>query len=259
VTRGQAVAAAKKAIAEVAVYPGAHETDAAGVPELHGPTMMSSPAGYTVTRARWWTVPGVTPKAVAQWYADHPTRGFVSDGGLGSTSGTGDPTIEFATFHQHGAPDEVVTPVGVRIALETTTTAAGVGIRATVDSVWSPTRATASYATDVTSIDVLLTTSHLGQHVHTSRHQWTITDPKQRARVVTSFNRLHGNPPFAINCPAILKEVEYRVVFHSPHGDLVASINTGCGAGVSVSRNGAQLPPALADPTPLVQALQRTR
>ena len=77
--------------------------------------MSSHPAGFTVSRSRWWTASGATPRAVAQWYDAHPTPGFVSDGGLGSSSGTGSPTIEFVSFHETGAPDEVVTPVGVRI------------------------------------------------------------------------------------------------------------------------------------------------
>jgi hypothetical protein len=218
--------------------------------------MTSSPKGYTVTRSRWWTVSGTTPTAVARWYNAHPTRGFVSQGGVGSTSGTGIPTIEFVDFQRQG---DIVTPVGVRINLETTTTAAGVGIRATVDSVWSPARAAASYAKDVTSIGVRRTTTRYGHQVHTSHDRWTITDPARVTEVVQVFNSLLGTPPMLTHCPLIRRLVEYRVVFHSSHGDLVANAHTGCGAGVSVSRNGTQLPPALADPTPLVHALESAR
>jgi hypothetical protein len=196
---------------------------------------------------------------VAHWYADHPARGFVADGGRGSTSGTGSPTIEFVTFQQPGAPAEVVTPVGVRIELETTTTSAGVGIRASVESVWSPPRADASFARDVTSIDVLRTTTHFGRHLRSSRHRWTITDPARLARVVTAFNRLYGNPPFPIPCPMILSQVEYGVVFHSAQGDLAARVTLGCGGGVRVSRDGRMLPPALATSASLVDSLEGAR
>jgi hypothetical protein len=61
----------------------------------------------------------------------------------------------------------------------------------------------------------------------------------------------------------IVSQVEHRVVFHSPHGDLVARVGTGfgtgCGDGVRVSRNGTVLFPALAAPAPLVQALDAAR
>jgi hypothetical protein len=57
----------------------------------------------------------------------------------------------------------------------------------------------------------------------------------------------------------IVTQVEYRVVFHSPQGDLVARVSTGCGEGVQVSRDGTLLPPALAAPTPLVRALEAAR
>lgn len=257
VTRRDARAAAKRVIARVAVFAGAHETDASGVPELDGPVTTSNPKGYTVTRSRWWTVGGATPEAVAHWYDAHPTRGFVSDGGVGSMSGTNSPTIVFVDFQRRGLGD-VVTPVGVTLHLETTTTAAGVGIRATVESVWSPKRAAASYAKDVRSIDVRRTTLRYGR-VHTTHHGWTITDPTQVAEVVTVFNLLPGLPPLIFNCPMIRKTVDYRVVFHSSHGDLVANAHTGCGAGVSVSRNGTQLPPALDDPDSLIQAVDAAR
>ncbi len=259
VTRKDARAAAKRVIARVAVFAGAHETDASGVPELTGPDQTSSPAHYTVTRSRWWTVSGTTPQAVAHWYAAHPTRGFVSDGGVGSMSGSNSPTIEFVDFHRRGAPDQIVTPFGVTVHLETTTTAAGVGIRATVDSVWSPPRAASSYATDVTSIDVRRTTTRYFRHVRTTQHSWTITDPTQVAEVVTVYNGLQGQPPVILSCPVMRKVVEYRLVLHSPHGDLVANADTGCPAGVSVSRNGRQLPPALADPESLITALDAAR
>jgi hypothetical protein len=258
VTRAQAAAAASRAIAQVPVFPGAEASNADGVPELTDPPG-TGPAAYTVTRSRWWTVSGSTPSAVAHWYAEHPARGFVADGGRGSTSGTGSPTIEFVTFHQPGAPAEVVTPVGVRIALKTTTTSAGVGIRATVESVWSPPRAQASFARDVTSIDVLRTTTRFGPQVRSTNDRWTITDPAQLGGVVTAFNRLYGSPPFSVPCPMILSQVEYRVVFRSPHSDLVARISTGCGGGVRVSRDGTMLPPALAALPPLVQALDAAR
>lgn len=260
VTRPQAVAAAERAIARVPVFAGARVSNARGVPELKGPTVTSTPRGYTVTRTRWWTVSGTTPTEVARWYAGHPARGFVSDSGrrfVGSTSGTGLPTIDFVTFHPPGTSSE--TRVGVGIVVETTTTSGGVGVRATVESVWSPPRAAASYAHDVTSIDVVLTTRHFGRHVHTSRHRWTITEPAPLARVVTAFNRLYGSPPFMFHCPMIVTQVEYRVVFHSPQGDLVARVSTGCGGGVQVSRDGTLLPPALAAPTPLVRALEAAR
>lgn len=260
VTHAQAVAAAERAIARVPVFADARVSNAGGVPELRGPTMTSSPPGYTVTRARWWTVSGTTPTEVARWYAGHPARGFVSDSGrrfVSSTSGTGLPTIDFVTFHQPGASSE--TPVGVRMVVETTTTSGGVGVRATVESVWSPPRADPSYARDVTSIDVLLTTRHYGRHVHSSRHRWTIADPASLARVVTAFNRLYGNPPVMLPCPMMVSQVEYRVVFHSPGGDLVARVSTGCGAGVRVSRDGTVLPPALAAPAPLVKVLEAAR
>ena len=79
------------------------------------------------------------------------------------------------------------------------------------------------------------------------------------ADVVSVFNRLQGTPPIVIHCPLIRKQVEYRVVFHSPDGDLVANANTGCPAAVSVSRGGTQLPPSLADPETLVAALDAAR
>ncbi|MGA8248182.1 MAG: hypothetical protein WB797_14860, partial [Nocardioides sp.] len=258
VTRKEARAAAERVIARVAVLPGAHETDAAGVPELTGPDESSSPAHYTVTRSRWWTVSGTTPEAVAHWYDAHPTRGFVSDGGVGSMSGTDSPTIDFVDFHQRGVGD-VFTPLGVTVHLETTTTAAGVGIRATVDSVWSPPRAAASYAKDVGSIDVRRTTTRYFRHAHTTQHSWTITDPTRVADIVKVFNGLPGEPPVVLSCPATRKVVEYRVVFHSTDGDLVADARTGCGAGVIVSRNGTQLPPALDDPASLIQAVDAAR
>ena len=140
--------------------------------------------------------------------------------------------------------------------LETTTTAAGVGIRATVESVWSPTRAAASYAKDVRSIDVRRTTSRYGR-VHDDPPRLDDHRPDTVAEVVSVFNRLPGRRSLVFNCPMIRKTVDYRVVFHSSHGDLVANAHTGCGAGVSVSRNGTQLPPALDDPDSLIKPSTR--
>jgi hypothetical protein len=244
---------ASRTIARVAVYPGARRTDA--VPQLEHVITWSTVPGYTVARTRWWTAAGTTPGAVARWYAAHPTAGFASEDGPGSTSGTGLPLVFFDDFRPPG--EQKPSPVGIHIHVQTTATSAGVGIRVTVEVVWPPARPAASYVTDVDSIDVQVTTTRLNPHPTTSRRSYTITSADQVDAIVQVFNGLKGSPPFVLNCPAIMKTVVYRIVFHSTDGDLVARSDVGCADTVSVSRDGRTVPPGLGGLAGLEAAAQR--
>ncbi|HEX3221510.1 MAG TPA: hypothetical protein VHR35_03000 [Nocardioides sp.] len=255
--QGAAVRAADQAASELPVFPGAQETDAAGVPELDDRTLSAAhPAGHTVVRSRFWTVTGTTPSAVAHWYAAHPSSGFSSGGrnAVGRTGGnTSSRWIDEVYYTQPGTNQ--LTGSGTSVEVETTTTSAGVGIRATVSSVWLPARPVTSFVQDVSSIDVRSTHLHLGRHVRTTHRSFTVADPDQVLRAATAFNDLPGMTPLVMSCPPRQEVYTDRIVFHTVTGDVVATIGAGCFPSVGVSRDGRDVPPALADPAPFLRVL----
>jgi hypothetical protein len=251
--RAQAVREAKRILRAVPDYPGAQPSSAAELPELRQLPTSTGVPHYTVTTSRWWVAGGTSPRAVARWYAAHPARGFMSEGPPGYSSGTSAPTIYFVEFRRRGP--ELITPTGASIVVDSTRTAHGVGIRATVEVVWPPARPAASYVSGATSIDVQVTTTHLNPGPRSSTQHYTITDPRRITAIEDVFNGLQGSPPFVINCPAITNTVVHRVTFHSPSGDLTATGGGSCGDGLTISRDGHTIEPALAGLNRLVQAL----
>jgi hypothetical protein len=247
-----AVAAADAAAAGLPTYPGAQETDATGVPELDDTTLSSVQPSRVVVRSRFWTVSGVTSKAVAQWYAAHPASGFSSGDGVGG-QGDGTTWIDEVYWQPNPAPSS---QQGTWAEIETTTIPGGVGIRVTVSSVWLPPRPLPSYVQDVSSIDVRTEHSRLGPHAqHTSR-TFTITSPAKIRRASVAFNALPGMTPMVVSCPMSREEWTDRIVFHTASGDVVAVDQTSsCGSGMTVRRDGRVVLPQLGDPQALLATL----
>ena len=166
--RAAAELEAEHAMAAMPVYANARVSDQQGVPELNEHWLSQvQPVDNTVVRSSWWTVSGPTPSLVALWYAQPRPVGLPRRrhrrrpgrrGPGGSMRSTTPSRGTTSCLHQ-----------GRRWRLQTTRTAEGVGIRATVDSVWSPARPLASYVQDVTSIDVTWTRRRFGRHVSTTR------------------------------------------------------------------------------------------
>jgi hypothetical protein len=252
--RALASAAADRVAASLPVYPGAGETDAAGVPELGDNTLSSvHPTGHTVVRSRFWKVSGVRSRAVAEWYAAHPAAGFVSEGGVGG-EGDGHTWIDEVAWDQ--PQDTNVSQSGTSVEVATTNTAAGVGIRLTVSSAWLPARPVASYVQDVSSVDVRSTHVRYGRHVHTTHRSFTVRSPTRVLRAAAAYNDLPGLTPILMSCPMIRDQYTDRIVFHTATGDVTAvDRSSACGFGMIVRRDGHLVEPQLGDPLPLLRVL----
>lgn len=249
--RAAALAEVEQALALVPSYPGARSTSA--VPGLGELVMSSGPADHTVLRNRW-SLAAAAPDArsVAQWYADHPARGYVSDGGVGSASGSDTATVYFAAFRPRGPHPTA----SAEVLVETTTTTSGVGIRATAQAVWPPARPLASFVQDVSSIDVQSTHEHYGRRHRTTHRSFTVSDPAQVLAAARVFNALPGQAPYVHSCPAMMDVWTDRVVFHLPTGAVtVVSRSSACGFGMSVRRDGRRVAPDLGNAQALLRAL----
>jgi hypothetical protein len=254
--RAAATRAADAAAASVPAYPDARESDAHGVPELNGQNVtISGPERYTVMRSRWWIATGATAKEVAQWYSHHAPAGFHSEG-VGGQGGDG-PWINDVDFSRPNG--DLLPPSGVSIEVQTVDTPRGVGVRAVVDSVWPPARPRTSYVQDVTSIDVRIVETTFGRGSDlTVRRSYTIAAAARVLQIATAFDSLTGYPPFLHSCPALTDVTSYRIVFHTPTGDVTASYDSdACSMGMSVQRDGAPIEPALAGGDRVVALLHR--
>jgi hypothetical protein len=245
--RALAVSLAEQVASRLTVYPGAHEVPARDVPPLRSRTVTTSPSDHTVTRSRFWTVPG-TPRGVAEWYARHPPRGFVSDGGPDGVGGESRPDgawIDDVFLDQH--PAMATAPAGAAVTVQTTLLSDGsVGVRATVDGVWRPARPAGSFVSDVRRVTVRTTvTTYAGQRQRVRHHTSTITSPDAVSALVTAYNRLPGWPPFFHSCPMRLAQRRYVIVFHTASGDVSASGPMACFDILTVRRDGRQIGPYL--------------
>jgi hypothetical protein len=249
--RLRAMALTELTLARVPSYPGSRTTSA--LPELSALYLADGPTDHTVVRDRWSVAPAtLDARAVAQWYADHPARGYVSDGGVGSASGSDTPTVYFAAFQPRGPHPSTAADVLV----ETTTTSGGVGTRVTTQSVWAPARPLASFVQDVSSIDVQSTHEHHGRHHHTLQRTSTVSDPARVLGAARVFNALPGQAPYVHSCPAMTDSWTDRIVFHLSTGALtVVSQSSACGVGMSVRRDGRRVAPDLGNAQALLRAL----
>jgi len=251
--RAAAARAADDATADLPVFPGAHETDAAGAPGLDGQNVtISGSADYTVTRQRWWTVSGTSADTVAQWYDAHAPAGFQSEG----VGGQGDGRTRVATVDYYRPNAPRLTTTGVSIEMQSIDTPQGVEIRAVVNSVWPPARQAASYVQDVTSIDASIVKTYLDEPSRNSRRSFTVNAPAQVLKIARVFDSLEGYPTFLHSCPLIPSFTSYRVVFHTATGDVTAHYVTSvCSSGMAVRRDGAVVRPTLSGGARLVAAL----
>jgi hypothetical protein len=244
-----AVAQAERVAGSLPAYPGAQETDQAGVPQLDNRTLSTvHPPDHTIVRSRFLTVTGVDSKTVARWYAAHPVAGFSTEGGANGVGGeSGDGGWIDEVYWDDGISDNV-TLAGTSVEVETTNTSAAVGIRLTVSSVWPPARPLASYVQDVSSIDVRSVHRQLGPGSQTTRRSFTVSDPGEILRAAVAFNALPGMTPVALPCPMPMDFYTDRIVFHTASGDVIASgSNEPCGSGMVVRRDGHRVDPQLRD------------
>jgi hypothetical protein len=251
-----AVAEADRVAAGLPAYPGGQESDQEGVPELDDSHLSAvHPQDHTIMRSRFWTVSGATASAVAHWYAAHPLAGFDS-GGRGSVGGQGDGStwIYEVDYNQPGLNQ--LTGAGTSVELQTTETSAGVGVRATVSTVWLPARPVASYVQDVSSIDVRTTHTRYGRRVHTTHRSFTLSAPAAVLHAAVVFNDLPGLTPIVMSCPMIRDQFTDRIVFHTATGAVTAVSRSGaCGFGMTVRRDGHRVDPELGDYDRLLTAL----
>ncbi len=124
---------------------------------------------------------------------------------------------------------------------------AGVGVRATVSSVWAPARPRASYVHDVSSIDVRSVHERYGRDtVERSVRSFTVTDPARVRHAVVVFNSLSGMTPVAVPCAMALDAWVDRLVLHTATGDVsVVDHSSACGSGMAVQRDGRRVGPLL--------------
>jgi hypothetical protein len=241
------------------VYPGARRAAPFRFPQLSD-SRLATPlvSDDTVVRTRLWSVSGVTPRTVAQWYADHAPRGFRTAGGhdgVGS-EGSGPGIVYELTWRQ--PPGDRLPPVRPWVQVFATDVGGRVGIRVTIYTPWPPARPVASYVQDVRSIDVQSVHTHYGHVVQRTTRSTRVTAPGRLLRAATTFNDLRAEAPVGpINCPAIHDVYTDRIVFHTATGDVlaVATDNVGCLDGVTVHRDGHQVGPTLDDPTALLRVL----
>jgi len=244
--RAAAVREADRVAAVLAAYPGAHETDAAGVPELDDTTLSSvHPQGHTVVRSRFWTVSGATASGVAHWYAAHPPAGFRS-GGRNAVGGQGDGRTWIYGVDDTQPGVDQLTGSGTSVELQTTKTPAGVGVRATVSTVWLPARPVASFVQDVSSIDVRSTHARYGRQVRRTHRSFTVSAAADMLRAAVAFNDLPGMTPIPLPCPMMRDLYTDRIVFHTATGDVSAvGTSSACGSGMVVRRDGHLVSPQL--------------
>jgi hypothetical protein len=234
---------------DLPVFTGAREVGVFRVPDL-GDGRVSQPlvGDHTLLKTRFWLIRGgVTSSEVAQWYAAHPPRGFHTRGGPDGVGGEGDGTtwVDELTWDQ--ALGERLPAGGTSIAVYSTRTSGGVGVRVTVSTTWAPARPLASFVQDVSSIDVRTTHTHYGRHVSTTHRSFVVTSPGDVLKAATLFDHLPGaapSPPHS--CPAIRDTWTDRIVFHTATGDVVGiGTSSVCGSAIRVSRDGHQVGPAL--------------
>jgi len=85
---------------------------------------------------------------------DRAFFGFVRSGGRNAVGGQGDGRMWIYEVDDTQPGVDQLTGPGSSVELQTTKTSAGVGVRATVSTVWPPARPVASFVQDVSSIDV---------------------------------------------------------------------------------------------------------
>jgi hypothetical protein len=256
--RALALAAVGRLAGRLPAFPGSRRTSRNPVLARMG-LMSYGPPGNTVTRSRWWSVPGAAPQAVARWYAAHPAAGFRSENGVDSMSSSapGRPTVTvFATDYGRSGYD-VLPPHGESAEIETMAVPGGTVVRATAISIWNPARPAASYVQDVSSIDVRVVHTRIGHRESHRTRAFTITGPARVLRVATAFDSLPGAPSFVHSCPLIRDISDWRIVFHTATGDVTARYeSSNCAAVLTVSRAGHQVGPALGDLTRLLPLLR---
>lgn len=255
--RALAVAAADRVAAGLPAYPGAQETDSAGVPELSDHALSTvHPGGHTIVRSRYWTVGGVRSRAVAQWYAAHPMDGFHTEGGLNGVGGEGDGSRWINEVYWNDGTSGGPSLAGTSVEIQTTDTSAGVGIRVTVSSVWNPARPLASFVQDVSAIDVRSVHDRYGHATRTTHRSFTVKNPDEILRAAVAFNDLPGMTPIALPCPMQLDVYIDHIVFRTATGDVTAvSTSSSCGTGMIVRRDGLRVDPELGDATQFLRVL----
>jgi hypothetical protein len=243
--RAAAATAAATTLAAIGSYPGASASEA--IRELGDDTLSTvAPAGRTEVRSAFWVVSGAGPTAVARWYAAHPPTGF-SSGGADAVGGQGDGRTWISEVYYDQGGSELGAR-GTSAEVQTTTLPSGVGIRATVSSVWAPARPRASYVQDVTSIDVRSVHLRYGRDtVERSVRSFTVTDPARVLHAAVVFNSLSGMTPMALPCPMAFDAWIDRLVLHTATGDVsVVGNSSACGGGLTVRRDGRRVGPVLA-------------
>lgn len=242
--KAKATAAAVAALVGMPTYQGATASGPIGAFAGQGVSGGMTP-GYTVTRTRWWHVPGTDAAAVARWYAGHPEKGFQSEAGQSvSSSSDGTTTVYGVELTQ---PDNSgLPPRGVTIEVDTVRLPVGVGVRVSALSVWTPARPRASYVQDATSIDVHVTHTTYGQTSHTTHESFTVSDPKKILNAEIAFDALEGTGPVVVSCPMMRDVYRDTVVFHTPTGDVAMTTGGGCVDVGGVARNGKTVGPPLA-------------
>jgi hypothetical protein len=252
--RAAAAAAAATTLAAIGSYPGASASDP--LRELGDDTLSTvTPMGHTEVRSAFWVVSGVGPQAIARWYAAHPPAGF-SSGGADAVGGQGDGrTWVSEVYYEQG--DNELGARGTSAEVQTTKVPAGVGIRATVSSVWAPARPLTSYVQDVRSIDVRSVHERYGRDsVERSVRSFTVTDPARVHHAAVVFNSLSGMTQMPLPCPMPLDEWIDRLVLHTATGDVsVVSNSSSCGSGMTVRRDGRPVGPLLAGADSLLPVL----
>lgn len=232
---------------------GAREVTADDVDPLKKLTTFSGSYGgkHDVDRSLFFLVPG-DAHALARWYVAHPIDGFVVDGADAADpeDGVGGGSLPAGGWSYDVylyAPAHHSVQGGASIQLQTTQVGDQAGVRVTIFGSWYPPRPRASYADDVTSVTVTRTTTRYGAHrPHSTRTSWIIEDADRVAAITRTFDGLAGWVPFFHSCPMIRDVTTYRVVMHSPHGDMTFVDGPGCYDVGKVRRDGHRVGPWLA-------------
>ena len=174
-----------------------------------------------IDRAQWWTAPGTVDAALAYVTAHRPSG--MSDGGSGSSSGGGQPTIDCVEFDG---------PARLSLQYSVMPFAGGIAIRVDAMTIWVADRPGWSYIpSPVTSVDVTVVRQNPQLHQGAPTVRRTLTGASAQS-LADRVNRYGLLPTYgAHSCPADLggEQRSDTLVFHTARGAFrVLESMTGC-------------------------------
>jgi hypothetical protein len=227
---------------------GPREVGAGKVPALTELRSFIGPGvGHGFTRSAFFLAPGEAHE-VASWFAAHPPVGSSSESdptAVGGSRNADGSWSDEAMFDYPSGP-EISDHASLASLVQVTPQGSGVGIRVTVFGSYRPGRPAASFAHGVNAVEIRVTDWVIGRNggrPTTTRHHWTLSSPTKVGRIVSRYDALPGGAAVGMSCPMPRATRTYRLTLQTSSGPLTVTGRTGCGAALSVRREGRLVPP----------------